>query len=102
MLVDVLPWRVQGRRIREKDMAGLNPYRGTLRLLSAPSGSDRPIAAHLIAQGGVSKDLIAPLHEPILTLIGVDGFVLRGIERLELPDGVHGVVQEWRCTVAVR
>lgn len=83
-------------------MGDLKPYRGILRLVAAPSGGDRPIAAHLIAQGGISTHLIAPLHEPILTLVGFEGFVLRSIERLELPDGVHGVVQEWRCTVIVR
>jgi hypothetical protein len=33
---------------------------------------------------------------------GNEAFHLRGIERLELDDGVYGVVQEWRCVPVIR
>ena len=71
MLVEVRLMRHQGRRLPWRDIDTGKAYRG---------------------------DLLPPLHEPMLTGFGADVFHLRGIERLELADGVHGVVQEWRCT----
>lgn len=65
-------------------------------------GVDRPAVALLVAEGGKAEVLIPPLHEPIMTMVGAEGFVLRGIERVDLQDGVYGVVQEWRCEVMLR
>lgn len=79
------------------EVGNRKPYRGYLRLFSG-QGSDRPVSAKLLPSGpGVP--LIPELREPIITMVGIDGFVLRGIERVEMQDGVYGVVQEWRCAV---
>ena len=47
---------------------------------------------------GLCTRLLPDLYEPAFLGTGADIFHLRGIERLELDDGVCGVVQEWRCT----
>ncbi len=53
--------------------------------------------AELIAIGGVSKQLLSPLYEPVLTGIAPLALVLRGFERMKEPEGYYSVVQEWHC-----
>jgi hypothetical protein len=102
MLVEVRLWRFQGRRLQSLEVENGRAFKGELRLVAACGGGDRPVQALLLIPGGNSAHLLAPLHEPIITLVGHDGFVLRGIERVESTDGVYGVVQEWRCNTVSR
>ena len=98
MLVEVRLMRHQGRRLPWRDIDTGKAYRGDLMTVCATGGGDRPVEARLVLTDGKPNSLLPPLHEPMLTGVGADVFHLRGIERLELADGVHGVVQEWRCT----
>uniref|UniRef100_Q47CL4 Uncharacterized protein n=1 Tax=Dechloromonas aromatica (strain RCB) TaxID=159087 RepID=Q47CL4_DECAR len=102
MLVEVRLMRCRGRRLSWRDIDHGKVYRGELRTVCAVGGGDRPTAAKLLRLDGLAGNLIPDLHEPALTGFGTEVFNLRGIERLELDDGVYGVVQEWRCTPVIR
>jgi hypothetical protein len=95
MLVEVRLLRFRGCRIAWREIEGGRGYRGDLRTVCG-SGSDRPVAAHLVKADGLCTRLLPDLYEPAFLGTGADVFHLRGIERLELDDGVYGVVQEWR------
>lgn len=97
MLVEIRLMRHQGRRLPWRDIDNGKVFKGDLQTVCAIGGGDRPIQARLVLSDG-QPGLLSPLHEPQLTGFGADVFHLRGIERLELEDGAHGVVQEWRCT----
>lgn len=96
MIVLVKLMRYQGRRLPWREVGAGKGYQGNL-LMVCPHGSDRPISAQLTGHGGKGERLLPVLHDPVLTGFGVDAFYLRGIERIELPDGCHAVIQEWRC-----
>ncbi len=53
--------------------------------------------AELTALGGLTKRLLPPLYEPILTGIVPLAMVLRGFERMKEPEVNYSVVQEWYC-----
>lgn len=101
MLVNVRLWRFRGRRLPFRDVDNGPVFRGDLRLVTSHGGGDRPIQALLVVPDGKAAHAIPALHEPMITLMGSDSFVLRGIERLEADGDVYGVVQEWRCEVVV-
>jgi len=79
MFVNVRLWRFRGRRLSFVDVDNGPVFRGDLRLVSALGGSDRPVQALLVVPDGKAAHIISPLNEPIITLVGADGFVLRGI-----------------------
>jgi hypothetical protein len=90
--------RHQGRRLPWSEIDHGPVFKGELRTVVAHGGGDRPIMASLLSRDGLAKSMVADLHEPVFAGVGQDVFHLRGIERLTLEDGVHAVVQEWRCT----
>lgn len=98
MLIDLRLMRYHGRRLPWSDIDHGPVYRGELRTVCAHGGGDRPVAAHLLSPDGMARHLVPDLHEPSFSGVGAEVFHLRGIERLELDGGVHGVVQKWRCT----
>lgn len=96
MLVEVRLKRHQGRRLPWRDIDNGKAYRGDLMIICATGGGNRHVEARLVLTDGKPNSLLPPFHEPMLTGSGADVFHLRGIERLELKDGVHGAAQEWR------
>jgi len=98
MLIELRLMRYQGRRLPWQEVSNGPVFRGNLRTVCAHGTSGRPIAAQLLSPDGLARHLVPVLHEPAFSGVGAEVFHLRGIERLELDDGVHGVVQEWRCT----
>lgn len=96
MLVEVQLLRFQGHRLPWRDINTGRSYRGDLRSIGV-RGVARPTEVHLIAAGGISTHLLPPLYDPLFDRISSDAFVIRGIERLKLPEGICAVVQEWRC-----
>lgn len=98
MLIELRLMRYHGRRIPWRDIDNGPVFRGHLQTVVAHGGGDRPITAYLLSPDGMARHLVPDLHEPVFTGVGQDVFHLRGIERLELESGVHGVVQEWRCS----
>lgn len=96
MLVEVHLLRLQGRRLPWRDIENSRAYRGALRSIGV-RGVARPTEVRLITAGGTAKHLLPPLYEPSFDGVSSDAFFIRGIERLELPEGVCAVVQEWRC-----
>lgn len=97
MLVELRLMRYHGRHLSWRDIDNGRVFRGELRTVCT-SGSDRPVAAQILGTDGLAKRLVPDLHEPAFLGVGAEVFHLRGIERVELEDGVHAVVQEWRCT----
>jgi hypothetical protein len=97
MLIEVRLMRYQGRRLLWKEIDHGKVFRGNLQTICG-HGSDKPIKAHLLAVSGMARPLIPDLHEPAFLGVGAETFLLRGVERLELDDGVHAVIQEWHCT----
>lgn len=98
MLIELRLMRHHGRRLPWRDIDQGPAFRGELRTVVAHGGGDRPIMASLLSPDGLAQHLVPDLHEPTFTGVSQDVFHLRGIERLKLEDGVHAVVQEWRCT----
>lgn len=100
MLVDVCLLRFQGRRLPWSEIDHRQVYRGHLRTVT-PVGSHHISTAQLLGIDGKAQHLLPDLHEPVFAGVGDLVFLLRGIERLQLDSGVHGVVQEWRCTPVI-
>lgn len=96
MLVEVHLLRFQGRRLPWRDIENSRAYRGKLHSVGV-RGAARPTEVTLSTPGGITQRLLPPLYEPVFEGVSSDAFFIRGIERLELPEGVFAVVQEWRC-----
>jgi hypothetical protein len=54
-------------------------------------------AAMLAHKDPVAGSMLPDLFEPVLLRIAAVGFLLRGFERHDGPDGKYSVVQEWHC-----
>lgn len=96
VLVEVRLLRRQGRKLTRREVEDGPLFKGEL-LATGSAGSVRPEEVHLIVPGNAQPALLPPLYDPAFSGVNADSFFLRGIERLELPEGVCGVVQEWRC-----
>ena len=92
MLVTVHLMRYQGRRPPWSEIDHCKAHQDKLQTVCG-SGSDRPIAAHLLATSGIAKHLLPDLHDPTFLDVGDEAFMLRGVERLAIGDGMHAVIQ---------
>ena len=94
----VYPLRHRGRRLPWREVAHGPSFEGDLSTyyLSLPGG--RYFVAKLVSpEDALCKPLLPELYEPVLTIIGNGGLVLRGFERAD----EAATVQEWRCEFAL-
>ena len=90
----VVPTRVQGRRLSEKELQSARPVAGDLRIsqvMEAPEGRLRTFAS--LFQGSV--ELLKPMLEPRITGMSPQRFSLRGLEEVQTAHGKSYVLQEW-------
>lgn len=96
MIVELRLMRNCGRRLPWREIDNGPAYIGKLQTVCSV-GSARPITARLLTVDAQCRHIVPDLHEPMIIGFGIDTFRLRGIERVELDDGIYGVVQEWQC-----
>ena len=97
MIFKVYLMRRGGRRLSWLEIMNSQSYTGDLVTIEGQSKEGCYKYAELTAIGGITKHLLSPLYEPVLTGIAPQAMVLRGFERMKEPEGYYSVVQEWHC-----
>lgn len=97
MKVRVFPMRQRGRRLPWHEIENGPSFVGTLQSYRIKHGEQNYSAVALSSGAPVEAKSLPDLYEPAIVLFAPNAFVLRGYERLETPEGVVGIVQEWQC-----
>ena len=99
MRVRVKLMRRHGVRLSRQEFANAPAVEGTL---SAAYLKTCLFANLADVTNPVAGPLVPPLYQVILVGLGNDVLVLRGIERVQTPEGRMGAAQEWHCEVLRR
>jgi hypothetical protein len=97
MEVRVYPMRRRGRRLPWREIENGPSYVGALQSYRTKHGEQDYDAITLQCGSPAEGKPLQDLYEPTLVLFALTAFVLRGYERLDTPEGIVGVVQEWHC-----
>jgi hypothetical protein len=86
--------RRRGVRLPGRDIVNSPTFEGEL--------SAAYVRQHFFARlrdphSNVNAAVLPDLYEAVLIGLGSDLLILRGIERIDTPQGRMAVVQEWRC-----
>jgi hypothetical protein len=100
MLTLVKRLRIEGRRRHQREINADLGALGELRHHQVPTGPKGLEYSVLKLVSGETQcaDLIPPLYESTLLIVGSDHFKLRGFERLGKGADAFTVLQEWYCT----
>lgn len=93
--------RRRGRRLKRRDTGTSKQLTGTLAMFAVDHRAyGRVMVLQLVEPTNpTSSGHLAALYEPVITALGNNVIVFRGIERVETEDGPVGYAQEWRCEV---
>jgi hypothetical protein len=94
MRVRVKLMRRRGVRLPGRDIANSPTFEGEL---SAAYVRQHFFASLRDPQSNVNAAVLPDLYEAVLIGLGSDLLILRGIERIDTPQGRMAVVQDWRC-----
>jgi len=97
MKVRVYPMRKRGRHLSWREIENGPSFVGTLTSYSIKQQGQSYNAVTLNVSAPTEGKPLPDLYEPALVRFAPNAFVIRGYERLETPEGVVGVVQEWQC-----
>ncbi|MFN0303515.1 MAG: hypothetical protein ACKVQU_24525 [Burkholderiales bacterium] len=89
--------RERGRKRLWRDVRNGPSFVGDLRTASQMGPDGHYQFASLHSDSPMLDPVIPNLFNPTLHSVAVQAMRLRGIERLDSPDGLIAVVQEWYC-----
>jgi hypothetical protein len=93
----VFPMRRRGRCLPWREIENGPSYVGALQSYRIKHGQQDYDAITLQSGSPAEGKALRDLYEPTLVVFARTAFILRGYERLDTPEGVVGVVQEWQC-----
>jgi hypothetical protein len=93
----VIPKYERGRLLSDNEIEAKAALVGELMTCECPREPDGPMR-HVASLYTPEGELLKPIIEPRVTVIGYSGFLLRGLEEFKTERGWVYVLQEWLVT----